>query len=403
VATIPAGGRGWSPNSRLAVLAVGNFVVAINIHILAGLLNEVSGSLGVTVQQAGLMIAAASAMTCVAAPLCATWGSGLDRRYLLGGSLLVCAVASLLAALSQTYAQLLSTRLLGALTSAIFLPQAAATVVLMVAEHRRAQALSLVLMGVGGGLVLGVPAGVLIGTAYGWRTAMACLALAALVLALMSWRALPAGLKVARLNLSSWRSVFTSPPLLLLLMATALMSMANAGAGSYLAPMTAALPRADAHTVSAMFLVHGIAWVAGTAVPALLAHRIEAHRLAAGAALAVLASFLLRPFVTDWLPPAYAVQALWALGASCFFAVQQPRVVGIAPALSSASIALSSSLNYLGFALGTLFGAAVWGWTGGRYLTWAMAWMPLAVIVFSVVAERASRCRFEPAAALSSS
>ena len=187
MSAVPISTAGWSLRQQLAVLAVGNFIVAINIHILAGLLNQVSASLDISIQQAGLMIAAASAVTCVAAPLCATWGSRIDRRHLLGGALLICALASLLAAFSDTYAQLMSTRLLGALTSAIFLPQAAATVVVMVDPAQRTKALGMVMMGLGGGLVLGVPVGVIIGTSFGWRAAMACLAVASLVLALVSW------------------------------------------------------------------------------------------------------------------------------------------------------------------------------------------------------------------------
>jgi len=389
--------RGWTLKRQLAVLAAGNFVVAINIHILAGLLNQVSVSLGVSIGEAGLLIAAASGLTCLAAPLCATWGSGLDRRHLLGGALFVCAISCGLGALSQTYSQLMSTRLLGALTSAIFMPQAAATVVLMVDEKRRPQALGLVLMGLGGALVVGVPVGVLIGTTFGWRSAMACLSAAALALSVIVWLALPAGLKVARLNLQSWRSVFGMAPLLWMLTAIAMMSAANAGAVSYLAPMTAALPQAGPHTVSVMFFVHGAAWMAGTAAPGLLVRRIGGLRLAFAGMLFTFAAFALRPLVTDSLPLVYAVQVMWGLGSACFFAVQQARVVGVAPELSAASIALSSSLNYLGFALGAMFGASVWGFTGPRYLTWAMAWMPVCTLAFTLLSQRAAACA--PAAA----
>ena len=81
---------------------------------------------------------------------------------LLTGSMAVCALANVLAALSQTYEQLMLARVLAAVTSAVYTPQVAATVSMLVPEKERAPTLAKLMVGWAVGSVLGNPLSVLI-------------------------------------------------------------------------------------------------------------------------------------------------------------------------------------------------------------------------------------------------
>ena len=124
--------------SRLLVLIAGNFFVATSFLSVGGLLDEIATSLGITITQAGLLIAAFGISAAVCAPTLATLGSRIDRRLLLTLSMGVCALANVLAALSQSYEQLMLARALAAVTSAVYTPQVAATVTMLVSESERA-------------------------------------------------------------------------------------------------------------------------------------------------------------------------------------------------------------------------------------------------------------------------
>jgi predicted MFS family arabinose efflux permease len=99
---------------RLTVLATGNFLVATSFMSVGGLLNEIAADLSLSIQSAGLLIAAFGISAAICAPTLATLGSRIDRRKLLTVSMAVCAVANLCAAMSHSYGQLMLARVLAA-------------------------------------------------------------------------------------------------------------------------------------------------------------------------------------------------------------------------------------------------------------------------------------------------
>src|ERR1044071_7616190 len=123
------------PTRRLVVLIAGNFFVATSFLSVGGLLNDISASLGIPIEKAGLLIAAFG----ISAALC----------------------APTLASLSRNYDQLMLARVLAAVTSAVYTPQVAATVSMLVPESERATSLAKLMIGWAVGSVLGNPLSVL--------------------------------------------------------------------------------------------------------------------------------------------------------------------------------------------------------------------------------------------------
>lgn len=370
--------------SRIIVaLCAGNFIVATSLHIVAGLMNEIAASLQVTVAQIGYLIAAFAITSCIGAPLFATIGSRIDRRYLLVFSMLVCAFANGLAAFSDTYGQLLVTRLLAAVTSAIFTPQAAAVLSVMVPIERRGQAITIVMSGWGLAAVAGIPLGVLMGHAVGWRTTMGSISIVCLLVAGALWWSLPAKVFVPSLSLKSWLSVLRSRPLMLVLGASFLVNSGNSVTFNYLAAMVARLHDAGGEVISSLFLVHGLGSLTSSVVATLLMARLGSHRIAFMLGVCVFLSLSLWPLLAFSLPALFMLQFVWSMGFAGFPPVQQARLVIIAPTLASASVALNSSLNYLSAAVGTSLGGVMWNVVGPRYLPW-VGLLPIILGVFFV-------------------
>src|SRR3954451_1857971 len=178
---IPAAGaqRQASASSRaqaalpavLWPMLFGNFVIATGVMTVPGTLNEISSNLSVSVATAGQLISAGAVLMCVGAPLCAALVAGWDRRRLLALSMAWYALLHLACALAPDFEVLLVLRVLALVSPAIFTPQAAACVGLLVPPEQRGRAITFIFVGWSVASVLGLPMGAVVGGTYGWRSA----------------------------------------------------------------------------------------------------------------------------------------------------------------------------------------------------------------------------------------
>ena len=378
------------PASRLAVLIAGNFFVAISFMSVSALLNEIAASLQISVAQAGLLIAAFALTAAFCAPVLATAGSRIDRRKLLTASLAICAIANVAAAFCQTYGQLMTVRIVAAITSAVYTPQVAATVSMLVSEKERGPSIAKLMMGWAIGSVVGSPLVVLIGAYANWRIAMGVIGVASGVTAYLVWRALPVGVKVPPLNARRWVEVLRNRALILLTAATGLNSVGNMLVFSFMAPIMSTLYGASGAILAALFFVNGAGGLVGNIASIRLLGRSGPGRIAYVSGAMIAATFVLWPMFAGSLLMIFVLQALWSLGAGAFPSSQQTRLVMVAPSLAAATIALNSSIGYLGTSVGTTLGATAWTLVGPRFLPWIGLVFVLASLGCSLLGERAS-------------
>ncbi|HPH15178.1 MAG TPA: MFS transporter, partial [Burkholderiaceae bacterium] len=205
-------------------LLFGNFVIGTGVMVVPGTLNDISSSLAISVPVAGQLITAAAAVMCVGAPLFASVVAGWDRRRLLALSMLWYAVFLGLSALMPDFGSLIVVRVLSVVSPAIFTPQAAACVGMLVAPEQRGRAITFVFLGWSVASVLGMPLGAWIGGTLGWRSAFAFVAILSLISAVWVWRAMPNGIKPPALSRAAWGETLQSKALMLCVAVTLLYS-----------------------------------------------------------------------------------------------------------------------------------------------------------------------------------
>jgi MFS transporter, DHA1 family, inner membrane transport protein len=379
------------PPRRLIVLIAGNFFVATSFLSVGGLLSEISVSLGIPIEQAGLLIAAFGISAAICAPTLATLGSRIDRRRLLTGSMAICALANLLAALSHSYEQLMLARVLAAVTSAIYTPQVAATVSMLVPENERAPTLAKLMIGWAVGSVLGNPLSVMIASVYDWRASFAFIGVASAIVALLVWRSLPANVHVAPLNWHRWFEVLRSPALRWLTAATALTNVGSNVMMSYIAPIVKAVQGITGPALAALLFVSGVGGLLGNLLSVRLIRRIGATGVAYKCNGVSALMLLLWPAFAAWTATIYLAQFVWSLGSAGFPAVQQARLVTVAPLLASATIAMNSAMTYLGGSIGATIGASAWTVVAPRFMPWVGFIFVVAALGCSMLGERAAQ------------
>ena len=373
--------------TRRALLA-GNFAIGCGVMVVAGSLNDLTRSLGVSVALGGQLITAAAVAMGVGAPLLAAALAGWDRRTLLVLSLAWYAAGHLLSALAPSLAALMPLRVLTVLGAAVFTPQAAAAVSAMTPPAERGRAIAFVFLGWSVASVVGMPLHSYVGESFGWRWAFALVALLSALAALAVHRAMPVGVRCPALSLGQWRRTLTHPLLMGVVLVTVLSGAGQFTLFSYFAPYFRQALGLEAAQVSALFFWFGAFGLAGNLLLARWIDRFGAAACVTTTLAAMALSMAAWPLAAGAASMALALVP-WALGCFSSNSAQQARLGVAAPDLAPALMSLNTSAIYLGQAIGAAGGGALVAAAGYGPLPWAaLAWMAAAIALSAWLARR---------------
>jgi predicted MFS family arabinose efflux permease len=360
-------------------LLFGNLVIGTGVMVVPGTLNDISESLQVTAPTAGQLISAGALLMCLAAPLGAALVAGWDRRRLLTLSMLWYGALHLLSAAMPGFGPLLVTRVLSLLAPAIFTPQAAACIGLLVPPAQRGRAITFVFLGWSVASVLGMPLSALIGGLAGWRSAFALVGLLSLASAAWVWLAMPNGVKPPALSRSAWGQTLQSRALMLCILVTVLYSAGQFVLFSYFAPYFKSHLGVTPVELSGFFAWFGFFGFVGNFWISRHIDHLGASR-AVGIGISAMALSMAAWSLGSTLELAAFIAIPWALGCFASNSAQQARLLEMAPDLASASISLNTSAMYAGQALG----AATGGWLIGSGQMHRLNAVGLAILLLAL-------------------
>jgi predicted MFS family arabinose efflux permease len=226
----------------------------------------------------------------------------------------------------------------------------------------------------------------------GWRSAFALVGVLSVASALWVWRTMPDGIKPPALSAAAWRETFRSRALMLCVAVTVMYSAGQFVLFSYFAPYYKQKIGITPGELSLLLMWFGVFGFLGNIVMSRNIDRIGASRAVMAGIAAMALSLLIWPLGTS-LALAALVAIPWALGCFSSNSAQQARLLGIAPALASGSIALNTSAMYAGQAIG----AASGGWLIANDGMDLLHWTGFAVLVVAMAASAsATRLQHEP-------
>lgn len=337
-------------------LLFGNFVIGTGVLAPAGLINQLSAAFHVDVATAGSLIAYGAALLFVEAPLFAFFTNRVDRRVLLTGSLVLYALGHLVSGLATSFTMLLIARLVMIGGAAIFTPQAASAIGLFVAVERRSTAVAFIFLGWSFALAIGIPLMSLLGAYTGWAVAYFILAAASALAAYVVFVSVPHGLTAPPMSAAAWRKLLSMRAVLLLLAVTTIFIAGQFTAYPFVAAELKGRLGADANLIALLLAVYGVAGVVGSSISAAAIGKLGAARSGSFALAGVIVGLSLWAGSGASLAVASAGLFLWGAGGGPAISSQQARLIAADPAMSSASVAMNSSVLYAGQALGTTLG-----------------------------------------------
>lgn len=338
-------------------LMAGNIAMGMSVLAPAGMLPQISQGLDVTIRDAGLLVTYGAVILCVGSPLIAWVTSRIERRVLLAGVLALLGLFNLLSALTPNYPALVALRVVMMIGGAVYTPQAAGAVGLIVPEARRASTISFVFLGWSMAVAFGLPIATFLAATFGWRATYALVGVLGLVTALGVALAMPRGVYGSVVSSQTWRQVFANSLIMRLLAVTTLATAGQFGIFIYLGPLLIQSVDAGPREIATAFMISGVMGLIGNVIASRAVVVVGAFRTT----LMFLSSVLLGTIVWVLGAGLFPVIALsmvfFGLGFAAVNSMQQGRLIAAAPPLAGASVALNTSSIYIGQALGSALAA----------------------------------------------
>jgi len=371
---------------------LGNIVTGCSVLAPAGMLSELSESLGVSIRTAGLLITFGAIVLCVGSPLTAWLTSRIERRMLLTAVLAVLAITNVASAFAPDYASLLVVRLIMLAIGVIYTPQAAGTAALIVPVEKRGSTIAYIFLGWSLAAAVGLPLITFVASRYGWRAAYGGIgALGCLSFLLLLWR-LPGGLQGTPVALKTWGELSRNRMIVLLLSITAAQTSGQFTVFTFMAPLLKKLTNASPDAIGLVFALFGIAGFVGILIATRIVDTWGAYRTS------LLFNALVAAGIAGWALGAgfYVAMAVavtvWGLGFAATNSMQQVRLVAAAPRLASASVSLNTSVLYIGQAIGSFIGGLFYE----REYLHGVGFVAVAFLAIALTLVLASRPRARP-------
>lgn len=367
-------------------LMLGNIVTGCAVLAPAGMLSELSGDLGVSIRDAGLLITFGAIVLCVGSPLSAWLTSQIERRTLLAATLAVLALTNLASAFAPDYASLLAIRLVMLAVGALYTPQAAGTAALIMPPEKRGSTIAYIFLGWSLAAAIGLPLITFVASRYGWRAVYGGIGmLGAFSFLLLAWR-LPRGLVGAPVDLKTWTDVARNRMIVLLLSITTLQMAGQFVVFTFMGPLLTKLTNASPDAVGLVFALYGVFGFIGIAIATRIVDSWGPYKTS------VLFTVLMLTGISGWalsagIYPLMACSvALWGLGFASTNSMQQVRLIGAAPALGTASVSLNTSVLYIGQAVGSAIGGVLYSRDllyGSGYVSMGFVTLALVVVILT--------------------
>jgi MFS transporter, DHA1 family, inner membrane transport protein len=235
MSTVAAEGRGWLV--PVAALFVATVAVITTQSIVPGLLPQLAADLGVDIPTAGLLITGFALASAVAGPVLALMTGGMSRKRLLLAALSVFIVGNALSAVSTQYGMLLAARIVVACSHGLIFGLATVLATQLAPEGRKTSAVSLVIAGSTVAGIAGIPLGIIVGDAFGWRVTFWGLAATGALVWMSVWLLVPSAGKQSQQNFATQLRAAARPGALVGYGVFCFYMFSNMTIFSYIAPL----------------------------------------------------------------------------------------------------------------------------------------------------------------------
>ncbi|RWZ54932.1 MFS transporter [Halobacillus fulvus] len=346
-------------NKKVYLLAIVSFVVGTVELIIGGILDLVSADLGITLGEAGQLITIFSLVFAVASPILLTVTAKVERKKLMLITLIIFFFGNLLAYWSPNYAVIMAARMITAASGSLLVVLGVTIASSIVRAEYRGRAIGIIFMGISGSLVLGVPIGLTIGNAFGWRapflfiSILTLLSIVAVTFTLEKIQPKPVISVKEQIRTLKDKKIFSAQ------LTSFLFLTGHLTLYAYLTPFLKSEMGLNGTWVTIIYFIFGVAAVLGGGIGGNLSDRFGSEKSIIGIIIAFAVAIFMIPFVTFSLPLFLIVMAAWSALSWAITPAQQNYLITSAPETSDIQQSLNNSALHFGIAAGSSVGGIV--------------------------------------------
>ena len=364
-------------SARIYLLGAGAFAVGTSAYVVSGVLPDVSSELHVSLTAAGQLATAFSLSYAIGAPILSTLTGRWERRTLLIAALVLAALGNLIAAVAADYPVLIAGRVVAALGAALYTPAATLFATSLMPPEERGRAVAIVFGGLTFALVLGVPAGTLLGPTLGYKGVFALITAVAVLVAIAERGALP---KVDAPPVVSLRERFagvTDRRVQVVLAITVLAVLAAFSVYIYIVPLLRHTAGLTGNVTGLLLLLYGVGAVIGNFLGGRITDRFGSLRTLVVLMAGITAVLATLDLTLTTEAGAGVALVVWGMLTWAFNPPIQNLLMELGGGLL---ISLNASAIYLGAGLSAVVGGLVIQTVGVGYLPVLAAALSLVVL-----------------------